>query len=75
MNDWRAQLAELKRSVVEVDTAAEVFEESKPKRVKRNRGRGALPLLRPEPKRYRAEVVVEGGGPPVHNWRRSPMER
>jgi len=78
MNDWRAQLADLKRLVAEeeakVDTTVEVTEEPKPKRVKRNRGRGALPLLRPEPKRYRVGVVVDSG-PPVHNWRRSPMER
>jgi len=83
MEDWRAQLAEIKARLAEAEvTEAELVVEvvtiaaAEVKRAKVNRGRGELPLLRPSAKVYRAVTVVDDDtSPPVFNFRRSPMER
>ena len=82
MKDWRLQLAEF-RARVEADEKVELIvialpDSPSPKRIKRNRGRGVLPLLgagvKRDQLRTRHHEPVDND-PPIFNGRHSPMER
>ena len=76
MNDWQASLKKILDEKEKEVVAVEVAASESPERPwgKKSRGRGALPLMRPVPRTYH-KIEVEDDGPPVRNWRRSPMER
>ena len=74
MNDWQRVL---KQVLDEKEKAEQTIKaEGQPTRTwgKKNRGRGALPLLRPR-LQVRSHPVEIDDGSEIHNWRRSPMER
>ena len=71
------EIAALKAKVVAEDDPVEVATDS-PKRIKRNRGRGALPLLGAGVKRAQLQTRHHESvddDPPIFNGRHSPMER
>ena len=81
MKDWRLQLAEF-RAMVEADEKVELSSSNpdapSPKRIKRNRGRGVLPLLGAGVKRTQLRTRHHepvDNDPPIFNGRHSPMER
>ncbi len=77
MNDWQAALKKaLKELEVKQAQAIEISDETseQPIHRKKHRGRGALPLLRNQSRKHRRNLE-EDDGPPIHNWRKSPMER
>ena len=76
MNDWQVALKKILDEKEEDAAAAETVAPESPERPwgKKSRGRGALPLMRPVPRTYH-KTEIDDDGPPVRNWRRSPMER
>lgn len=77
MNDWQAALKAVLDKMDEKDERKpELSIKVSPAEGsrKKNRGRGALPLLKPTPRTHR-KIVFEDDELPVRNWRRSPMER
>jgi len=78
MNDWQAALKKIleeQEQKKKAEVAACSDEVAVPKvGTKKNRGRGAYPLVRSKPKVY-IPKFDDDGEPEVFNWRGSPMER
>jgi len=68
MNDWQRVLQEV------LDEKEKAEKVAQPKGRKKNRGRGAYSLQRPQ-LTVRSKPIELNDEPDVHNWRRSPMER
>ena len=76
MSDWQAALKQILDEKEKDAASVKVTTSESPERPwgKKSKGRGALPLMRPIPRTY-YKIEVEDDGPPIRNWRRSPMER